>query len=328
MIKAVKKEEVTLDNILSKVTQYDIFRYYIGHDFDYRVPFSSPFRDDRTPSFSVMKMHNGGLFFSDFADDTSRGNITDFLVRVFPGKDYNQILHQVQKDLNVSPVSTGKRIQFKEGKDRELSTFIVVTPRPFDTYDLNYWKSYHQTYNDLKANNVYAVKEFKVNGVKVKVPSTELVFGYHFSGTWWKIYRPLAENKEDKWTNSTPNLLMYGLQNVMNCENAIVTKSFKDYLVLKKLCPNVCGVQSEGTTVISNENLLLLKSNCRNVFINFDNDIPGKKASRYYTKEHGFKHVNVPDSYLEKGIKDFADLAKVEGLETVRNYLISKNIIT
>jgi hypothetical protein len=40
-----------------------------------------------------------------------------------------------------------------------------------------------------------------------------------------------------------------------------------------------------------------------------------------------FGYANVPRKYLAEGIKDWADLAKVHGLETIQKYLINKNIL-
>jgi hypothetical protein len=45
------------------------------------------------------------------------------------------------------------------------------------------------------------------------------------------------------------------------------------------------------------------------------------------TKLFDFGYANVPRKYLAEGIKDWADLAKVHGLETIEKYLINKNIL-
>ena len=62
----------------------------------------------------------------------------------------------------------------------------------------------------------------------------------------------------------------------------------------------------------------------KKVLINYDSDPPGKANSRKLTEKFGYSHVNVPDNLWP--IKDFADMIKEYGTETVKNYLKSKGI--
>ena len=83
----VKKptECITLDYILSKVTEYDIYAHYLGQ-FKVGAIYNSPFRKDKNPSFGVyyskrtkqllFKDHGTGecgnvclLYTSDAADE-------------------------------------------------------------------------------------------------------------------------------------------------------------------------------------------------------------------------------------------------------------------
>jgi len=41
---------------------------------------------------------------------------------------------------------------------------------------------------------------------------------------------------------------------------------------------------------------------------------------------HGFNYINVPRKYLVEGIKDWADLAKTHGMQTIENYLKEKGL--
>jgi hypothetical protein len=53
----------------------------------------------------------------------------------------------------------------------------------------------------------------------------------------------------------------------------------------------------------------------------------GVKNSQNITKLFGFEYANVPRKYLQEGIKDWADLAKVHGLETIQQILKQKKLI-
>ena len=48
-------ETITLDWILSKVTEYDIYSAYIGN-FKVGMIYNSPFRQDKNPSFGLFRI--------------------------------------------------------------------------------------------------------------------------------------------------------------------------------------------------------------------------------------------------------------------------------
>lgn len=53
--KRIKKEDpITLDYILSRVTEYDIYARYIGQ-FKIGYIYNSPFREDKNPSFGIFR---------------------------------------------------------------------------------------------------------------------------------------------------------------------------------------------------------------------------------------------------------------------------------
>lgn len=329
MLKGKVKRYYTLEQILQTSSEYDILRRYIGHDFNWGKHIESPFRRDDNPSFTIT--NSGGFtYFKDWADDGVEGNIVEFLKRVFPGKDYGDILSQVAEDMGTRFMEHSIKRGVKEPPKRELAV-IQVTKRRFDTADLEYWKSYYQTSRDLEENDVYAVKSYRVNGNMQYLPVTEMCFGYlfqHNGDYFWKIYRPFAADKKDKWRYSGPNDHIHGLGNIKGSGKAIITKSLKDYMVMRKLMNRVASTQSEAKECFNNATLNYLNSTVgdpKDIFVNFDSDEPGVKASRNVSEAYGFNHVNVPKEWAP--IKDFADLAKVHGLKCVENYLKHKNII-
>ena len=57
------KKPITLDYILSKVNEYDIYSHYIG-EFKVVMIYNSPFRKDKNPSFGVFySRRNNKLVF-------------------------------------------------------------------------------------------------------------------------------------------------------------------------------------------------------------------------------------------------------------------------
>lgn len=326
MVKGAKNLE--LEDILEKVSDYEIYRYYIGHDFTIGKTFCSPFRKETDPSFSIIVSKLDRLHHLDYADSSKRGDCIDFVCQLHMGMTYNRALKMVARDLGIreSPQGDGERVSVERREKKE--TLIQVVTRRFDTADLKYWGDYHITAKELKDNDVYVVKKLYVNRDRIMIPSTELVFGYLMEDKW-KIYRPFAEKKH-KWLSNIPHNYISGFNRIINnCEKGVITKAKKDEMVLAKFLPNVASVQSESEISISKENIDLITSACKNTYLNFDSDDVGVQACKYYN-QFGFKWINCPKGYNTpegKMIKDFADLAKYHGLETVINHFKQKGVI-
>lgn len=328
MIKGAKKLDLTIEGILEKVSDYEIYRYYVGHDFVLGRTFCSPFRKENDPSFSVIVSKSGRLHHLDYGDPTKRGDCVDFVRQLYIGMSYDRALKLIARDLGVreSPQGNGERAAVEMVEKKE--TLIQVVVRKFDTADLKYWGDYHITEKELKDNDVYAVKKLYINRERIMLPATELVFGYLMDDKW-KIYRPFADKKH-KWVTNIPHNHISGLQRIKpGCDNAVVTKAKKDEMVLAKFVPYVASVQSESEISISKENIDLLTDRCGTVYLNFDSDEVGVQACKYYN-QFGFKWINCPKGYNTpegKMIKDFADLAKYKGLDIVINYFKQKGVI-
>lgn len=326
MIKGAKVPE--LKDILDKVSDYEIYRYYIGHDFVLGKAFYSPFRKENSPSFSVIVSKSGRLHHLDYGDPTKRGDCVDFVTQLYTGMSYGRALKLIARDLGIRDVPQGDSDRVIVEAQEKKETLIQVVVRKFDTADLAYWRAYHITENELKTNDVYAVKKLYVNRERIMIPTTELVFGYLMEDKW-KIYRPLADKKY-KWLTNIPHNYISGLHRIKpGCDSAVVTKAKKDEMVLAKFVPYVASVQSESEISISKENIDLLIQRCGKVYLNFDSDDVGVQACKYYN-QFGFKWINCPKGHNTpegKMVKDFADLAKYHGLNTVINFFKQKGVI-
>ena len=83
----LKPSFLTPEKILEKITEYDIFKYYMPNtDWEPNVVTFSPFRNERNPSFMIGNKQ-GRLTFIDFADTSKRGSCFDFVKMSFNLKD-------------------------------------------------------------------------------------------------------------------------------------------------------------------------------------------------------------------------------------------------
>lgn len=327
------RKYLTVEHILSKVTPYDIYRYYLGFDFSCGKAYISPFRNEKTPSFGIKIMPDGGLVHKDFgAAEHNKGNCFDFVMQLYPGLSFHEALIKIDADmrLGILGIEGYKEIIRGYRKDVLKPKPKIITPviRPFTSYDLEYWKQYGHTKKDLERSygdvTVHSISSYKIGKIRVKSRDEELAFGYRFGNTHWKIYKPY---EDFKWISTVPLDRAYGLENLDPHYPAIIAKSFKDFSTLLKIYPYVCGVQNESLEAFSEETINIIRCNSKVAYYGGDCDEPGKKASWEITEKLGFKHINVPDEYLNKKVKDFADWAKYEGLKKIEHYLKRKKIM-
>lgn len=334
MIQGVKKTKLSMEAVLSKISAYDIFRYYMpNHDWKLNRVTYSPFRKENNPSF-VIGNKLGYISFIDFADTSLRGDCFNFVQMLFSLRDTSEALKLIDKDFSLG-ISDGTHSQeykkiisaYKQPEDlgKRYSLIQVIT-RKFTNEELEYWNQYHQDISDLRNNNIYSIKTLYLNKSKFVLKDTELRFGYLY-GTSWKIYRPYADKKHKWIPNNVPITEMDGKLDITNCDVAIINKSKKDYMVMKKVFPCCCAVQNEGVGCFSHENVEYLKANSYRQILSFDSDVTGVANSQQITKLFDFDYTNVPRKYLAEGIKDWADLAKAHGLQAIENYLKTKKLM-
>jgi len=334
MIKGTRRVKLTCENILSRISEYDIYRMYMPHDnWKINVVTYSPFRNEKNPSF-IIGYKGKALTFHDFSDSTRRGGCFNFVVMLFNLSSLSEALFMIDRDFDLGIVNSSstknyERIVSEYTQPPLLSKrefFIQVKSRKFTHEELAYWNEYYQDIDDLRANNVYSIDTLYLNKQKFPLKDTELRFGYLYEG-YWKIYRPFADKKNKWMPNNVPITMMDGLQDIKDCDVAFINKSKKDYMVMKKVVPCCCAVQNEGLGCFSEENVEYIKENSDTQILSFDSDEAGVKNSQLITEKFGFEYCNVPKIYLEEGIKDWADLARTHGLKTIERYLTQREII-
>jgi len=99
MIKGVKKVNLTTEAILQKISEFDIFRWYMPEkSWKINQATYSPFRRENNPSFVIGNKH-GKLSFIDFADTSKRGDCFEFVKQLYNLSTMNDVLRLIDKDL-------------------------------------------------------------------------------------------------------------------------------------------------------------------------------------------------------------------------------------
>lgn len=309
-----------------------IYRYYFGSFELNEATYNHLRGEDRngTPSFIISNRY-GHIHHKDFSDNRWSGDCFQLVQQIY-GCSYNEALKIIDRDLGLGILPENnsgiyrklkKELKVPDETSKRYSLIQVVT-RKFTKEELEYWKQYGQSLEDLKANHIYSIKEAFLN--KKRHPLAELRFAYLFENGYIKIYQPM-EDKKRKWISNVPITTLDGKKNIENCCTAWITKSKKDMMTLKKFYPHVISTQNESTGCFSPENIEYIKNNSSRQILMFDNDSTGVRTSIEITNKYGFEYCNVPKKYFDEGITDWADWVAKYDTQIVRDYLISKKVL-
>ena len=306
-------DNITLDWILSKVTEYDIYAKYIGQ-FKVGMIYNSPFRKDKNPSFGIYySKRTKQLLFKDHGTGEC-GNVIKF-VSLFTGKtEYSDILSDIVDKLNIT--NNTKLVSSKQYIP-PTETVIGVVRQEFTDVDINYWKQFNISINTLKKFNVNSIKYYLCNGiVKGTYKRENPMYAYKVYNNF-KIYRPLAD-KYTKWRNNLTDYDIQGYEQLPQKGDILfITKSMKDVMCLHEMGYPAVSPSSEST-FLPKDVLEQLKTRFKRIIILFDRDTAGVKRSRKLSRETGLEAIFINKKFKAK---DVSDAVKANSFEEIKNWL-------
>lgn len=305
--------DITLDYILSKVSEYDIYAHYLGQ-FKVGAIYNSPFRKDKNPSFGIYySKRTKQLLFKDHGTGEC-GNIVKF-VSLYTGlTNYNDILKDIVKQFNIT---TDTKLDSSKQYIPSSETVIGIVRQKFTPTDINYWSQFNISEKTLKKFNVNSIKYYLCNGiVKGIYKEDNPMYAYKVYNNF-KIYRPLAD-KYTKWRN---NLTEYDIQGYAQLpskgDTLIITKSMKDVMCLYEMGIPAISPSSEST-FIPNDILEGLKKRFKRIIILFDRDNAGVKYLRKMSLKTGLEGLLVHKKFKAK---DISDAIKANSFEEIKEWL-------
>ena len=326
------KSSVSLDDILSKVTEADILSYYLGVT---TVPtiINSPLRKDNRPSFGLYSPNGKRVYFVDFATK-DRGGLFDLLGQMW-NCSYKEVLTRINED--ISKFCSGANIHsytpcaVRSTNSYNKNTDLQCKIRDWRDYDIEYWKSYGITLEWLKYAEVYPIshKIITKDGKRYVFGADKYAYAYverKEEKVTLKIYQPFNKNGY-KWSSNI-NRSVWSLWTKIPKygTNLIISSSVKDCLNI--MCnlkiPSIC-LQGEG--YLPKPHIMEeLKSRYKNIIVFFDNDFanpnnPGHNDAKKLSEEYKLKMVEIPKEYESK---DPSDLFKKYGKD---RYLVIMNEI-
>ena len=307
---------MSLRDLLEKVSDYDIYSYYLGAIKPKKL-INSPLRpDDNVPSFAIFPTKDGALLFKDHGTGVA-GNAIKFL-KLYRGIDSREELERellkIVKWVNPSQ-TTQKAVRRAENGSSELNFGIVR--QPFTEVDKRYWKQFHISMNTLKKFDVFSIKYFLCNDVVRAIYKEENPMYAYKVDNRFKIYRPLA-SKYTKWRTNLTNANIQGYSQLPEFGNLlIITKSLKDVMCLYEMGFSAVSPSSE-TTFIPDDVLESLKERFKHIVILYDRDEAGVKNARQYSKRYKLDAIFVHKKFKAK---DISDAVRDNGFFAVKEWL-------
>ena len=307
---------MSLRDLLDKLSDYDIYAYYLG-PFKPKTLMNSPLRpDDKIPSFAIFPSKTGDLLFKDHGTGEA-GNALKF-VKLIRGI---QSREELEKELlrivrRMNPNQTIRSVT-REYVSSSV-TDIGIVRQPFNTTDKKYWGQFHVSLDTLKKFNVFSIKYFLCNSVvRGTYKETSPMYAYKVYDKF-KIYRPLA-SKYTKWRTNLTNRHVQGLAELPQGGGnlLIITKSLKDVMCLYEMGYYAIAASSE-TTFIPEDILKSLHSKWKHIVILYDRDRTGMLRAREYGKKYKLDTIFVHKKFKAK---DISDAVKGNGFFAVKEWL-------
>jgi len=316
-----KQLPISKQVIFDKLTSLQIFEYYLNKTLTLPITIHSPFRKDERASFVIYGKNAQSVFYEDKATG-EKGNCIDLVMNLFNITFY-QSLCKINDDFNLGFYHKEKLItptfsviplkkEIIETKNKiEIVIHKDVNNNPiFIKSGQLYWQRYGLTSTILQRHNVFSAERVFLND-KLFMIYTDVnpIFAYLYfykNEYYYKIYRPLTEDKSQKFFNDFHGIskyLIHGLSLIPETgKNLIITKSTKDCMVLDRLGFHSIAVQSEGIH-IPIQYINKLKTRWENLLILYDNDYNKEQnwgqnhVQRIIDIYPFIKNLRIPDEY-------------------------------
>lgn len=321
------------DDILEKISEYDIFKYYCKSFIDLDKSFCSELRVDNNPGCRIYITPNNQLRYKDFASGENY-DCWNYVMRKF-NCNYGEALNIISSDFNLSNIKpnieprillSNDEFKLKLQNTPKIKSSITIVEQSWNITDFNYWNQFGITFDILEEYNVFSAKYVYLHKgdrrYTFEYKKTNPIYAYRFTrdGQYsYKIYFPLHPDKKYKWLFSggaSEDVEGYD-QLPLNGDTLILTKSLKDCMCYRVLGYSAISLQGEGNKLEQSLVDKLLKRFDR-IIINYDSDERGILETNKLIEQYKFNCF-----YIDKH-KDLSDYIKNEGLDKAKTMIDGK----
>ena len=328
----MKTHNLDKDTIFSQTTPENIFLKFLNLTEFPKGNISSPFSEDKKPSFKLYK--NGK--FKCFSTGKSGDAIT--FVAELHDLDYklqfNEVLKIIANEMNISSFSnlpTKKEVKIPESTHEEEPFKIdVINHIEFNYNHLDFWNRLGVSVKILSKYNVKAVESFnffsksKNITFKYRFKKEEIAFSYDVNSNF-EVYIPNQKTRKKFFCNGLFQNDIFGLQQLpVEVKNLIICAGKKDALVAISRGFHAVSFRSE-TQRPTKEQILGLQTVCNNLFICYDNDKGGEISTKnIVSKFPQIKVLKLPKPYND--IADYFLENSKDDFQQIIDYQLANNI--
>lgn len=300
------------------ISDEQIMTYYFK-EFELNIHYLSPLHVEKDPSFMIT-YYNNELKWRDFGISKQPFNAIEFVQKLYSIGFYDA-LNKIYGDI----VLDNKIPIVKDYKKLDTLTSFVEYSNSWEDWQLDYWFKGNIKESTLDIFNVHWCKELWFNNkLFSKGSKSNLSYFYDHSTVpfeySWTVYRPFANiSKKFRKQNIANHIMGYDLL-PPTAEILVITKSYKDIMILYEL--GICAIAPHSENVpISKEVIDELKSRFGRIYVNYDNDSTGIKSSIEFTRKYDLDYWNIP---LKLNCKDPFECSQIYGLDKVYNLLYER----
>lgn len=324
MIQARKSDEyLSKENVLRKVSEYQIFKYFCRNFKELNSKFRSDLREDNSPTVSIALIGQS-LLYKDFGHPDHTFNCFDYVAYKYNTNFYGALIH-IDGCFGLglyTGVRLARTVQKVEPKLQEKTRAeIQVRVRDWDYRDAAYWKQFGISKKLLLIFDVQPITHYWINEQRFSCNS--ISYRYRFD-CGYKIYRPLE--RDFKWSSNVGMECLQGYRQLPERGKTLVlTSSLKDIMCLAVLDYPSIALQSE-MHVPSEGTIQEAQDRFEEVIVFYDNDFdnprnPGQTMAVKICKKYGLDNLVIPSYYRSK---DISDLIRDHGLEEAKHVITRK----
>jgi hypothetical protein len=294
-------------SIIKNIDQLKVWNYIIGYPVSLRQKIYNPLRPDKHPTCYLYEK-DGYILLADWANREYHGLGAVKALQIKDNLTYSETLTKLNHSSFQLPSSNIYQINFKKRKDFQFRLEFEL--KNYTYCDKQYWSQYGITTAMLVKENIRSVNYYFCNSQNypdrmVQRKADKLAFRITMNNRS-KLYQPLSEVEKGKFLTNFNEFDIWGKVEKKS-RILIITKSFKDYMVLKyHTSYNVQVVPSESVH-LNSFYIDVINDNYDHIYPLMDNDSTGIAASKRFEKQIGKKakglvmpECNDPAEYYKK----------------------------
>jgi hypothetical protein len=306
---------LSVDSILEKVTDYDLFRFYCPPFKSVGKKFSSELREDPIPSAHITAKNNR-LRYIDYGYAEHRFDSIGYIQYKY-NVSFRDALRTIDSDFGLGLAGKNNRgalntpKTYGKMKFEKIPCLMQIRSREFNLYDRLYWGDYCISKETLEAFEVKPITHYWINGTRY--PAHKVAYAYCEHPGKYKLYSPLKQ--DGKWFGNMQVNHVQGITMLPIFGNiCILASSLKDVMCLYELGIPAVAMQSESM-MPPKKLIAFLKRKFDEVKVLYDNDFtkdtnPGQTMALSICKEYELENICIP---TELGVKDISDVMQVHG---------------